>query len=64
MTPSIPNRAPPSAPTLNDPALAAQRNSQLQDFAALYGRRATMLTGGQGVATQPAVQRKTLLGGG
>lgn len=58
------NRAAPSAPTLADPALASQRSSQLASAAAMFGRRATMLTGGQGTATPPQVARKTLLGGG
>lgn len=64
MTPSIPNRAAPSAPTLTDPALMAQRTSQIQSAAAMYGRQATILTGGQGAQGAAPVQRKTLLGGG
>lgn len=63
MSPSMPNRAEPTPPTLGDPALNAERNSQIRANANMFGRAATILTSGTGVATPPTVQRKTLLGG-
>ena len=58
--PSAPPPLPP-LPTRADPAIAARRQAVKAAEAKRKGRRATLLTGGQGVAASDSLNRPTLL---
>jgi len=59
--PALP-AAPPPPPSVEDPAVQDARSRQLVADSKVKGRRATLLTGGEGV--EPGnIGKKSLLGG-
>lgn len=53
---------PPPLPTREDPAVAEAARRERLAAAQRRGRRATLITGGQGAEGEAPVERKTLLG--
>jgi hypothetical protein len=60
--PTIPNRAPSTVPTPNDPAMQAAERAQLAQQGQAYGRAQTVLTRGMGDVSTPTIAKKSLLG--
>lgn len=53
----------PDTPDRSDAAVQEARRKALEEEASARGRRATLLTGGAGVTSQPLVRRAALLSG-
>jgi hypothetical protein len=62
-SPNIPKRANPTAPQAGDTAIESARAAQMKANEDLYGRQATLMTGGGGAAGTPDIGKKSLLGG-
>lgn len=54
---------PPPPPEKNDPSVLDARRREIEAASKAKGRKATLLTGGEGVEEAGNVARKTLLGG-
>lgn len=56
-------KRPPSAPTLADPAVAAEAEAERKRQRMARGRASTIMTGGAGLQDSPNLARLFLLGG-
>ncbi len=61
-SPPSPPPPPPPPPTREDPAVEEARRRALAANRRAKGRASTILTGGEGDASTPPIERKSLLG--